>query len=136
MRHVLGAHADQGEPVPATTELGEGLERVRPRSKGPLRPLAPHGKDLVEVRFCAKSAEELLQVVGDRPDLAALPPGEPRLAEALLIDPGSVGHPIVEPVGLFLIPRDQGLPEIEDDCAVLHFLSSFFTEPQGRVFRI
>ena len=137
VRHVLGADADQAEPVPAATELGEGLERVRPRSKGPLRPLAPHGKDLVEVRLCAelrRRARCRWSAIG--PISRLFLPGEPRLAEALRLDPGGVGHPIVEPVRLFLIPRDQGLPEIEDDCAVLHFLSSFFTEPQGRVFRI
>jgi hypothetical protein len=136
MGHVLGADADQTKLEAAAPELGEGVERVGTRLQRPLRPLTPHCEDLLDVRLCPEPNEKFPQVVGDRPDLATLPSGDPGLAEALFLDPGGLGHPVVEEVCSHHVPPDQGLPEIEDDRAVTHFLSSFLTEPQGRVFRI
>ena len=57
--------------------------------------------------------------------------------EALVRRPVRVRHPPVVALGRVVGPRDERLPEVEDDGAVLQgFLSSFLTSPQGRVLRI
>jgi hypothetical protein len=62
--------------------------------------------------------------------------GEPCIPEALGLDSDRLGQPEMESLRLLDVPRDERLPEVEDDRAELHSLSSFLTSPQGRVLRI
>ena len=120
----------------APTELGECLQRVGPGPERALRPLTAHGQHRLKIRLDTELDEEAAQMIGDRARRPVRMPVEPGLTEPRRLDTGRLGHSVVEALRLVQVPRDQRLPEIEDDCAVLHFLSSFFTEPQGRVFRI
>ncbi len=53
---------------------------------------------------------------------------DPRLGEALVLDPERVGHVAVEGLAVLLRPHDERVPQVEHDGLVLlHFLRSFFS---------
>ncbi len=137
--HVLRADADHPEQMAATAKLLERRQGIRAGNQHPSRPLAAHRQHVLDVRVHAELSEQSAEVIRRRPGIAIgqVVRREPCLHVPLGLDADRLGHLGVEARRLLHVPRDQRLPEVEDDRAVLQrFLSSFLTSPHGRVFRI
>ena len=121
--HVRRAGADHPEQVTAPAQLLERRDRVGPRNQVLERPVPPESHGRCDVALGAKLRGERPQVRLHRADFTIAAASEPEHPEPRRVRAEVRRQTVVHPPGAFHRPRDQRLPEIEDDRPVLHFLS-------------